>query len=276
MLPFPSILLPLLLLALVPEAARAQCREEQAMACGRVSVAEVKEIYEHMLSVSGYDNTLDDQKPYDKPRRRKTTAVYLDLVALSGSPAAAVAANTGVNSKASNPKGHAASHVLIDAPAVAQFAQNRAQVAWLMGHEIAHLAMHHPEEQEKKMLEEFTSWFERVGGWYQAASNERIRDAFLKERQGVIDRFILDQETAADLEADAYVAEIVDPKTGRRFGEDAGREFLDSVKQWLKARGEKTGDEHHGTLDERIERLAHAQSLREGRRRVDAVLPAQP
>ncbi len=252
-----SAALAVLVLA-APSAPAAEPSKPKDMVCGAVTAEDIQEIFDVILHYSGYDNDLDDQKSWGKPKRGKTTGIFksdeASLKAVAGSPAAAFAANTGLN-KGREQSG--SSHVFIHIPAMADMNQSRAEVAFILAHEISHLVMHHPEQLEKYNLDSLLAWCESRLDFCSSADTQRIVAAW--DRATVDDRnaFMRKIEAEADREARQWMTTVPDPRTGRTFAADGGEEALKSAEQWLKAtQGDLLPDDPaHGSLASRIEVL---------------------
>jgi hypothetical protein len=242
----------------VPSVYAADAPKPKDMVCGAVTAEDIQEIFDVILHYSGYDNDLDDQKPWGKPRRARTTGIFksdeASLKAVAGSPAAAFAANTGLN-RGGPMSG--ASHVFIHIPAMADMNQSRAEVAFILAHEISHLVMHHPEQLEKYNMDSFMAWCESRLEFCSSADTRRIVAAW--DRATVDDRnaFMRKIEAEADREARQWMTTVPDPRTGRTFAADGGEEALTSAAEWLKAtQGDVLPDDPaHGSLASRIEVL---------------------
>lgn len=238
-------------LSLAPAQAEAPAKP---MVCGAVSAEEVQDIFAFLLHNSGYDNSLDDQKSWGKPTRGPTTGIFTSdeksFRAFGGTPAAAFAANTGINNKGEMAK---ASHVYIHIPSMCDVSQNRGEVAFLLAHEMSHLMLHHPEQLEKHNMDSLTKWCESndcdgdpkqvVAGWERGTRDER--NAFQR-----------DIEQQADREGRQWITSLTDPATGKAFSAEAGEDALKSAEQWLKAKGETLDDPNHGSLASRVAVLA--------------------
>lgn len=260
-----SAALAVLILA-APPAPAAETAKPKDMVCGAVTAEDIQEIFDVILHYSGYDNNLDDQKSWGKPRRGKTTGLFksdeASLKAVAGSPAAAFAANTGLN-KGRELSG--SSHVFIHIPAMADMNQSRSEAAFILAHEISHLVMHHPEQLEKYNLDSLLAWCESRLEFCSGADTQRIVAAW--DRATVADRnaFMRRIEAEADREARQWMTTVPDPRTGRAFAADGGEEALRSAEQWLKAtQGDVLPDDPaHGSLASRIEVLRKDRELME-------------
>ncbi|MBI5211227.1 MAG: hypothetical protein HY927_14740 [Elusimicrobia bacterium] len=244
------------------------------MVCGAVSAEDIQDVFDIILSYSGYDNTLDDQKPWGKPRREKTTGIFKSDDAsfrTIGSPAAAFSANTAQNRADSTGAMAKASHVFIHIPSMAQFNQSRSEVAYILAHEISHLMTHDPERLEKLSMDSFEKWCSDnpdpcsdgdakkiVAKWDKATRAERVKEQRKMEEE-------------ADRNARQWLTTLIDPRTGLPFATDAGEQALKSAELWLKAKGEKLDDPEHGTLADRIEVLRKdREQMDQGRAAADA------
>jgi hypothetical protein len=241
----------LAVLPLVPAQAQAPAKP---MVCGAVSADDVQEIFSFLLYNSGYDSSPADQRPWGKPSRGATTGIFTSdeksFRAFGGSPAAAFAANTGINNKGAMA---AASHVYIHIPSMCDINQNRGEAAFFLAHELSHLVLHHPEMIEKNNLDSMTKWCEsndcdgdpkRIVASWERATRE-ARNAFQR-----------DIEQQADREARQWITTLTDPATGKIFSAEAGEAGLKSAEEWLKAKGETLDDPTHGSLASRVQVLA--------------------
>jgi hypothetical protein len=242
----------------VPLVSAADAPKPKDMVCGAVTAEDIQEIFDVILHYSGYDNNLDDQKPWGKPRRGKTTGIFksdeASLKAVAGSPAAAFAANTGLN-RGGPMSG--ASHVFIHIPSMADMNQSRAEAAFILAHEISHLVMHHPEQLEKHNMDSFMAWCESRLEFCSSADTQRIVAAWDRATVDERNAFMRKIEAEADREARQWMTTVPDPRTGRTFAADGGEEALKSAEQWLKAtQGDVLADDPaHGSLASRIEVL---------------------
>ena len=252
-----SAALAILVLA-VPSAPAAEPSKSKDMVCGAVAAEDIQEIFDVILHYSGYDNNLDDQKSWGKPRRGNTTGIFksdeASLKAVAGSPAAAFAANTGLN-KGREQSG--SSHVFIHIPAMADMNQSRAEVAFILAHEISHLVMHHPEQLEKYNMDSLMAWCEDKIDLCSGDDTKRIVAAWDRATAADRNAFMRKIEAEADREARQWMTTVPDPRTGRAFAADGGEEALKSAEQWLKAiQGDVLPDDPgHGSLASRIEVL---------------------
>jgi peptidase M48-like protein len=248
-----------------------QPQGNEGMASGKLHSQEIEEIYWIMLKHSGYDAKLDDQAPWGKPKRGPTTLVLAPgLGRIRHSPAEAMAANTGLNADRPANLGplpssldvvanadHGSSHVFVDETDLLELCQTRGELAFALGHEIAHLVHHDHESLEKFRVGLVTSWFEAKGNELadEGATKAAILQAFEKDNKGASDGFQHAFELRADAEAQKWVGETEDPLTHKPFGEQAGVEFMDAAKKWLDAKNLESDNTAHGSLEERATQL---------------------
>jgi hypothetical protein len=246
-------------------------KANEGMASAKLQSQEIEEIFWIMLKHSGYDRNLGDQAAWGKPARTQTTLVFAPgLGQVRHSPAEAMAANTGLNADRPANLGplpssldvvahadHDASHVFVDETDLLELCQSRGELAFVLGHEIAHLVHHDHESFEKFRTGLVTSWFENKGNELvdEGASKSAIFQAFESDNKVASDGFQRGFELGADAQARIWTAETEDPKTGKPFGEQAGVEFMDAAKKWLDARNLESDNSAHGSLEERALQL---------------------
>lgn len=203
----------------------------------------VQDVFDKLLMASGYDNKLDEYAHCPDGKRGKTQLIYTEQFhTIEGSPAVAVPACVPPNEK--NFSIVAAGYALLE------FVHNEHELAFILGHEISHLAEDHGGEKVRKRMEFFDAWY---------ASNEKEVSSLPAEE--VVKRFSENEKIKADLEAHERSLERRADANGLnlmtigRYDRNQASVSLQRAQDWLWAVGQTAPDLAHDPLWVRSKQL---------------------
>lgn len=197
--------------------------------------AAVETVFKRLLDHSGYDSP----QWLKKENRGPTQLVYTDKThAIEGSPAVALAAGVGPN------KQHhaivAATYGLLD------IVRSEDEMAAILGHEVSHLVLEHPQKMLAERMKAFDEWSARQD-WDAFPSNDAALAAFTRENKARFER----TQRGLEAEADQYGQELAGLAG---YDMKAAGEAMLHAKDWLWAMDAKE-TATHDPLKERAARL---------------------
>ncbi|MBI2363157.1 MAG: M48 family metalloprotease [Elusimicrobia bacterium] len=197
--------------------------------------AAVEKVFKRLLEHSGYDAPAW----LKKENRGPTQLVYVDKHhAIEGSPAVALAAGVGPN------KQHhavvAATYGLLD------IVRTDDEMAAILGHEVSHLVLEHPQKMLAERMKAFDEWSARQD-WDAFPSNDAALSAFTREHKGRFEK----TQRALEAEADQYGQELAGLAG---YDMKAAGEAMLHAKDWLWAM-DAAETPTHDPLKERAARL---------------------
>lgn len=207
----------------------------------------VQKVFDTLLLHSGYDNGIE--KPEFKyehcadGKRAKTQLIYAEQFhTIEGSPAVAVPACVSPNEK--NYSIVAAGYSLLE------FLHNEHELAFIFGHEIAHLSEDHGGEKVKLRMKLFDEWYTANEAKVSALSAEEMFKRFSENKK--IKKELEDHEKGLERRADANGMNLMnisgyDPKQAEVS--------LKRAQDWLWAIGHNTPDLVHDPIWVRAKQL---------------------
>ena len=237
--------------AQAPPGVRACSTAAAAAPTGKLRREDIGEVFGALLAHSGYDAGASSTTG-----RGPTMLVPVPPPKERGALAEAASARRPGES----------SRVYVEERGLLRVLKTRGELAFILGHELAHLVNKDDDRFDAALDGLFAEWNSGEGGRLResGASGAEIRsarEAFLKPRVESAEKALEDQ---ADAKAQEWLGEVVDPRTGRVFGLDAACAALEAVK---KDREAKHVHELPGPYASLGDRIAAAQ------RRADAARP---
>jgi len=195
----------------------------------------LRKIFSRLLAASGYDGPGRQQE-----KRGPTQLLYRkDYRDAAGTPAAAVSARTGPNNT-----DHA---VVFAGYGIFEMCRDEDELAFIVGHEIAHLVLKHPEANQAKALELLEPWSKK-NDLKKFKDDDAAVKAFQHDNAAALAAFQRGQEREADREGLALSRLAgFDPKgaaTAMQHGQD-----------WVWATTDGTPDTGHDPLPKRVSEL---------------------
>lgn len=245
---------------------------------GWMQPQEIQEIFDLLLNSGDengvkYDADLDSQKDFGKPTRGPTRPYYkndVNTLKIMGTPAAALAANTGLNTSDRTGELSKASRMFIHITAVRQISGGRrGTLAFLLAHEFKHLINKDPENLEVNNLRHYDEWCKQNK---EVCDTDDDLKVYTPIGDAARDAFLRPLEDKADLGADKWIAKLVDPKTGEAFGPQAGQRAIQDIGCWVTAmqkagilEGNDGGKAQHASMAERLKALRTRQKQDQAR-----------
>lgn len=209
--------------------------DPQSVSWGPDPKAAVERVFKPLLEHSGYDST----HWLKKEGRGPTELVYTDKThAIQGSPAVALAAGVGPNKK--HHAVVAVTYGLLD------IVRNDDELAAILGHEIAHLVLEHPQKMLADRMQAFDDWSAKQD-WGSFGSNDAAVAAFDREHAGRFEKLQRGLEREADMHGQELAALA-------GYDERAAGDALLHAKDWLWAM-DAAETPTHDPLKERAARL---------------------
>lgn len=216
--------------------------DPQSVSWGSDPEGAVRKVFKRLLDHSSYD-----APPWlKKEGRGPTQLVYTDKThAIQGSPAVSLAARTGPNKQPHSIV--AVTYGLLD------IVRNDDELAAILGHEIAHLVLEHPQKLLADRMQAFDDWSAKQD-WGAFASNDAAVAAFDREHAGRFEKFQRGLEREADMHGQELAALA-------GYDERAAGGALLHAKDWLWAM-DAAETPTHDPLKERAARLQRLAAAR--------------
>lgn len=208
----------------------------------------VQRVFDRLLRASGYDSP----GWLAKEKRQPTRLIYSDRFAqIEGSPAVACPARMQPNDKDYS--------VVAAGYGLLEFVADEDELAFILGHELAHLAGNHAQRLVDMKLELFDKWYDGQGDRVASMDAQAVAAAFARENDGKLKEL----QRALEREADADGLNLM---TVAGFDRDAAATSLRRAQDWLWAIGMKAPDDAHDPIWVRAKQLKDwtaSQTLRE-------------
>lgn len=195
----------------------------------------VEAVFRNLMTHSGYDG------PHwlQVEKRTPTQLVYTDQFnSIEGSPAVSVSARTPPNKT-----DHA---IVAVAYGLLDIVHDEHELAAILGHEIAHLVMKHPEKAVEERRKAFDDW-SAGQDWDSFPSNDAALAAFQRDSRRRLEAF----QRGLEREADSYGQELAGLSG---YDKRAAEPAMLHAKDWLWAQG-ASETATHDPLKERAARL---------------------
>lgn len=218
---------------------------EERMQSGNVKPERAQAIAEQLVAFS----SLDSDASLKRDGRAKTQVKYTSQHRfIEGSPALAAAAGFEPNKTKS--------HIILFTMGLLEFAQNEAEVAFILSHEVAHLAgqpNHAERKQEHAMAlaEKYLSEHPEVLELSTDQAAGRIKAA-IKDKIAAFSRKLEDE---ADIDGLNLMGHLIDPSTQRSYDRAAASDAMLHAKAWLDCLGEGGSDLpdiNHDPIEKRV------------------------
>lgn len=205
----------------------------------------VEAVFRNLMAHSGYDG------PHwlSVEKRTPTQLVYVDKFnSIEGSPAVSMAAHTNPNKT-----GHA---IVAVTYGLLDIARDEPELAAILGHEIAHLVLKHPEAAVAERGKAFDAW-SKDQDWGAFASNEAALAAFSRDTEKRLQAF----QRGLEADADSYGLELAGLSG---YDKRAAEPAMLHAKDWLWALG-AAETPTHDPLKMRAARLRRLAAESDGR-----------
>jgi hypothetical protein len=148
----------------------------------------------------------------------------------------------GVLAEARPARGEPSAPIYVEERGLNQVCRTRGQLAFLLGHELAHLV-----HKDAERTDAFSAWARAEG-----LGGDRLRQA-----EENFDRFMELQADAASLK---WLGETADPRTGTPFPTASAEEALRNVLAWRATKGLPDFAPPKLSLEERIRRIKESRT----------------
>jgi hypothetical protein len=174
----------------------------------------------------------------------EVTALLLKHAGYSATTLVYVApqAERGVLAEARPAKGEPSARIYIEERGLNQVCRTRGQLAFLLGHELAHLV-----HNDAERADAFSAW----------ARAEGLNGDGRRQAEQNFDRFTELQADAASLQ---WMKETVDPRTGQPFPSSSAEEALRGVLAWRAGKGLGDFASPRLSIEERIRRIKESRA----------------
>lgn len=209
----------------------------------------VREIFKNLLDASGYDGPVFLKKDNRKP----TELVYTDKhVMIEGTPAGAMMARLGPNKKDNA--------VIFVTHGALEFCDEK-KLAFILGHEIAHLVREHPQKAVDYRMSLFEPWYDAAGDRVAGLDAKAVVALFSKEMAPKLNAYTKVLEREADADGISLMGLAGYDQTGAEIA-------MQDAEHWLRAMNAFGEDLTHDPLALRAVQLAAI------RRQMDAAAKA--
>lgn len=197
----------------------------------------VRDIFQKLLDASGYDGPVFLKKDNRKP----TELIYSDkFLMIEGTPAGALMARLGQNKKDNA--------IIFVTHGALEFCDEK-KLAFILGHEIAHLVNEHPKKLVDYRMSLFEPWYDAAGDRVAGLDAKASVALFAKETQSKVGAFTKALEREADTDGISLM--------GLAGYDQAGAEIaMQDAEEWLRAINAFGEDPTHDPLALRAVQLA--------------------
>ena len=211
----------------------------------------VRVIFQKLLNASGYDGPVY----LKKERRNPTELIYTDKYALiEGTPAGAMMARVGQNKK---------DNALVFVTHGALEFCDESKLAFILGHEIAHLANGHPKKAVDYRMSLFDPWYDAAADRVSGLDPKATVALFAKEMDPKLSAYTKTLEREADVDGISLM--------GIAGYDQAGAEIaMQDAEQWLRSMNAFIEDPNHDPLAVRATQLAALRRQMDGAEKASA------